>query len=175
MSFIFKIGICKWCKQWAIPSKTIQPSMPYADSKVHGANMGPIWGRQDPGGPHIGPMNLAIWVVIVTWLENVTMIIWIYSIADKINFKLKLLREPLLKIPFSPTVKYRHRTKHPRIACRSDGVGSLHPIYCISNVYSIMLITVITPTVINLNYIILSLCVQAINRLMKCYLTQHMN
>ena len=24
--------------------------------------MGPIWGRQDPGGPHVGPMNLAIWV-----------------------------------------------------------------------------------------------------------------
>ena len=24
----------------------------YPDSKVHGANMGPIWGRQDPGGPH---------------------------------------------------------------------------------------------------------------------------
>ena len=23
--------------------------------------MGPIWGRQDPGGPHVGPMNLAIW------------------------------------------------------------------------------------------------------------------
>ena len=31
------------------------------DSKVHGANMGPIWGRQVPGGPHVGPMNLAIW------------------------------------------------------------------------------------------------------------------
>ena len=30
------------------------------DSKVHGANMGPIWGRQDPGGPQVGPMNLAI-------------------------------------------------------------------------------------------------------------------
>ena len=29
-------------------------------SKVHGANMGPIWGRQDPGGPHVGPMNFAI-------------------------------------------------------------------------------------------------------------------
>ena len=26
-------------------------------SKVHGANMGPIWGRQDPGGPNVGPMN----------------------------------------------------------------------------------------------------------------------
>ena len=23
--------------------------------------MGPIWGRQDPGGPRVGPMNLAIW------------------------------------------------------------------------------------------------------------------
>ena len=31
------------------------------DSKVHGANMGPIWGRQDPGGPHVSPMNFAIW------------------------------------------------------------------------------------------------------------------
>ena len=31
------------------------------DSKVHGAHMGPIWGRQDPGGPHVGPMNFAIW------------------------------------------------------------------------------------------------------------------
>ena len=31
------------------------------DSKVHGANMGPIWGRHDPGGPHVGPMNFAIW------------------------------------------------------------------------------------------------------------------
>ena len=31
------------------------------DSRVHWANMWPIWGRQDPGGPHVGPMNFAIW------------------------------------------------------------------------------------------------------------------
>ena len=31
------------------------------DNKIHGANMGPIWGRQDPGGPRVGPMNFAIW------------------------------------------------------------------------------------------------------------------
>ena len=36
-------------------------SMNNPDSKVHGANMGPIWGRQGPGGPHVGPMNFAIW------------------------------------------------------------------------------------------------------------------
>ena len=31
------------------------------ESKIHGANLGPNWGRQDPGGPHVGPMNFAIW------------------------------------------------------------------------------------------------------------------
>ena len=30
------------------------------DSKVHGANMGPTWVLSAPGGPHVGPMNLAI-------------------------------------------------------------------------------------------------------------------
>ena len=46
------------------------------DSKVHGANMGPIWGRQDPGGPHVGPMNFAIWDSIsgdyVLWRLRIT-------------------------------------------------------------------------------------------------------
>ena len=31
------------------------------DSKVHGAYIGPIWGRQDPGWPHIASLNLATW------------------------------------------------------------------------------------------------------------------
>ena len=34
-------------------------------SKVHRVNKGPIWGRQDPCGPHVDPMNLAIWGVHV--------------------------------------------------------------------------------------------------------------
>ena len=38
----------------------------YPDSKVHGSNVGPIWGRQDPGGPHDGPMNFAIRVFTVS-------------------------------------------------------------------------------------------------------------
>ena len=32
----------------------------HPNSKVHGANMGPTWGRQDPGGPHVSPINFAI-------------------------------------------------------------------------------------------------------------------
>ena len=34
------------------------------DGKVQEANVGPIWGRQDPGGTHVGPMNFAIWEVL---------------------------------------------------------------------------------------------------------------
>ena len=40
----------------------------YPDNKVHGANMGPTWVLSAPDGPHVGPMNLAIWVVKCVWL-----------------------------------------------------------------------------------------------------------
>ena len=33
----------------------------FPDSKIHGAYMGPSWGRQDPGEPHVGHMKFAIW------------------------------------------------------------------------------------------------------------------
>ena len=35
----------------------------YPESKIHGDNMRPAWGRQDPGGPHVGHMNIVIWVM----------------------------------------------------------------------------------------------------------------
>ena len=31
------------------------------DSMVHGANMGPTWFMSTTDGPHVDPMNLAIW------------------------------------------------------------------------------------------------------------------
>ena len=34
------------------------------NSKVHGANIGPTWVLSAPGGPHVGLMNLAIWVML---------------------------------------------------------------------------------------------------------------
>ena len=33
----------------------------HPDSNVHVANMGPTWGRQEPGGPHVGHTDFAIW------------------------------------------------------------------------------------------------------------------
>ena len=35
----------------------------FPDSKVQGASMGPTWVLSAPGGPHVGHMNLAVWVV----------------------------------------------------------------------------------------------------------------
>ena len=34
--------------------------------------MGPIWIRQDPGGPHVGPMNFAIWdrLEVLLWIRS---------------------------------------------------------------------------------------------------------
>ena len=51
-----RLAMCsyKWLYCW---SRWVYPN-----SKVHGANKGPICGRQDPGGPHVSPMNFAIWV-----------------------------------------------------------------------------------------------------------------
>ena len=46
--------ITKWC----VRTSATYSSNP--DSKIHGAYMGPTWGRQDQGVPYIGPMNLAI-------------------------------------------------------------------------------------------------------------------
>ena len=39
--------------------------------------MGPICGRQDPGGPHVGAMNFAIWVVyLVMWFRTARVKLW---------------------------------------------------------------------------------------------------
>ena len=45
----------------AEPKSNFKLTTDTPDSKVHEANMGPIWGRQDPGVPHVGSINLAIW------------------------------------------------------------------------------------------------------------------
>ena len=44
-----------------LPKSLLDTLDPLPDSKVHVANMGPIWGGHAPGGPRVGPMNFAIW------------------------------------------------------------------------------------------------------------------
>ena len=72
-----------------------------ADIKVHGANMGPIRGRQDPGGPPVGPMNFAIsednhssvtWPItflfIITMTSHEHQCIWKHCLCN-ISFSLR--------------------------------------------------------------------------------------
>ena len=62
-SFDISSRFCGFVETLVACLLTIVASWRHYRSKVHGAIMGPIWGRQDPSGPHVGPMNFAIWVV----------------------------------------------------------------------------------------------------------------
>ena len=43
----------------------IWPLNKYPDSKVHVANIGPTWVLSAQAGPHVGPVNLAIRVIML--------------------------------------------------------------------------------------------------------------
>ena len=68
--YIYCIWLAGGCTETLLPSGCswhgaklfMGCSRIFPDSQVHGVNMGPIWGREDPGGAHVDPMNLAIWV-----------------------------------------------------------------------------------------------------------------
>ena len=51
---------CDEFEHWTFELLLYFPGANNPDSNVHGANMEPIWGRQDPGGPHVGPMKFDI-------------------------------------------------------------------------------------------------------------------
>ena len=55
------IPACVWLLGCMVCQDVVSLEIVIPNSKVHGANMGPIWVRQDPGGPHVGPVNFAIW------------------------------------------------------------------------------------------------------------------
>ena len=71
-----------WLIRWQMDNEiTTKSNSP--DSKVPGANMGPIWGRQDPGGPHVGLMNFAIWVTI--WAAGCVLIFATFRVNQSLN------------------------------------------------------------------------------------------
>ena len=59
-------------------------NLDFPDSKVYGTNMGPTWERQNPCGPHVGPMNLAIWVVFLIQLYRYVFLDWL-CVVNKRN------------------------------------------------------------------------------------------
>ena len=69
-----------------------------ADSKVYGANTGPTLGRQDPGGPHVGPMDLAICQALVEFCSD--------------RFKQGVNLTPLLECKFFTNVMFHMQTSY---------------------------------------------------------------
>ena len=69
------IMACVWVKDLNVGVEITQ----LPDSKVHGANMGPTWGRYDPGGPSVGPMNLAVWFLSVTLITISSLLLMRFS------------------------------------------------------------------------------------------------
>ena len=68
MTYIFFYGLLDtWTELLEVPFHYLT-----YDSKVHEANMGPFWGRQDLGGPHVGPMNLVICDLQSKFKEQIT-------------------------------------------------------------------------------------------------------
>ena len=66
------------------------------DSKVHGTNMGPIWGWQYPGGPQVGPMNIAIWGLMNVMTTQITGKFRLISTeAQKLAINYRLWRPPV--------------------------------------------------------------------------------
>ena len=86
------------------------------DNEVHGANMGSTWGRQDPGWPHVGPMNFVIWghsteLTVKETCINVLMVI--AFAADDLHVAQSIARTPgsYFNIKMS---SYRYRKSHCR-------------------------------------------------------------
>ena len=47
-----------------------------ADSKIHGANMGPTWVLSAPGGSHVSPIDLAIWDMTSFTISKYFFMLW---------------------------------------------------------------------------------------------------
>ena len=73
------------------PEHILKEYASYPDSKVYGANMGPIWVRKDPGGLHVGPMNFAIWVCLLT--HRFPQLDWESIIFHQVNVVLSLWKK----------------------------------------------------------------------------------
>ena len=64
-----------WCRPTGTyhaesPSLMMARPKEVPDNKVHGANMGPIWGRQDPGGPMLAPWTLLSGVPLIAHFKQ---------------------------------------------------------------------------------------------------------
>ena len=69
--------------------------------------MGLIWGRQDPGGPHVGPMNLAILDKMIALVTNTYK--WILISKISISFVALMASKKYFKNDILPFILKYHQ------------------------------------------------------------------
>ena len=82
-------SISQWYTMW-LNNKMCAEICPYPlykpspHSKVHGANIWSIWGRQDPGGPQVGPWILLSGSIMWSFWDPsfILLYVWIKMIDD---------------------------------------------------------------------------------------------
>ena len=69
---------------------------------------GPIWGRQDPGGPHVCPMNFAIWEGIQKrlWILNIRALNFCLNEIHTFQSKSKIFWVEFQRVPLKFHTKY---------------------------------------------------------------------
>ena len=97
------------------------------NSNVHGANTGPTWVLSAPGGPHIGPMNLAIRICLHGWC--ITVIPWL--LWYKCFSKWTTCNGNSCEIPTGFMVIWIHLTtgsqSMPKLQCSIEPIGTTSP------------------------------------------------
>ena len=66
------------------------------DSKVHGGKIGPSWDQQDPGEPHVGPVNFAFLVNIEMAPRKIYLISQFWSVGFCCMIRLLVVTYPLV-------------------------------------------------------------------------------
>ena len=79
------------------------------DSKVHGANMGSIWGRQNPGGPMLAPWTLLSGML---WCVNDLYSNPIKSPHKNLLFSFQIPSETGWKLPYQTIIPRPHLCIH---------------------------------------------------------------
>ena len=135
-------GFMSYSTRTAFYSKHIFP-----DSKVHGANVGPSWGRQDSGGPHVGHMNFAIRVAIclynikpnlniclildvwLFWLIKLTISLTVGSVPSSLSSRTRPAISPFCRRPGILMAKLRAVSPSCRATVKHKHWISIKPLF----------------------------------------------
>ena len=63
-TLMHNLNATQWSYVFLVLTRRNEQCKRYWQQTINNPHMGSIWGRQDPGGPHVGPINFAIWELL---------------------------------------------------------------------------------------------------------------